>query len=183
MGMTKNLGAAAVTSGTPTPVLFAAASSPFTTYSITSMALANGTLTFTITGTLPVQVGTNKQIVLWGLSVYTDLNGKKVQAVIGPNGNTFAVPYNGSHSGTDTGECGLAPFQHYRAIRLECGQTNGADFVYVGNNNVSSSQYVAALSLSGQLNIEIACDNIPAECICIDGTTTTTDTVQVSLIY
>lgn len=198
MGMVKTIGAAAVTAGTPTPVLFAAANSPFTTYSITSASLVNGQLTFTCSTALPSNGfnGPNQaiagyplpaggqQVVLWSLGVYTDLNGKKVTVVSSnPAAGTFTIYYNGAHSGTDTGKVAAAPFQHYRAIRLECSQGNGTDFVYVGDNKVSSTQYMAALSLSGQLNIEIACDNIPAECVCIDGTTTTTDKVQVGLLY
>ena len=47
---------------------------------------------------------------------------------------------------------------------------------------MSSSQYMAALSLAGQLSVEIASENIPVERVMIDGTADT-DTVQVSIIY
>ena len=83
---------------------------------------------------------------------------------------------------SDAGNTAPSPFQHYRAVRLECSQSLSTDFVYVGDLNVSSTQYVAALSLTGQLSIEIASENIPPEAIFID-CTMTGDSVQVSVIY
>ena len=202
MGVPKTLGAATVVVGKPTPAIFAAAGTPFTVYTISSVAYANGILTVTLSVPLPagnfmpnnqviaggVAPGPNEagaqQVILWGLSTYLDLNGQMVTVRSNPSPTSFSIYYSNpnAYSGSDTGKCAPAPFQHYRAIRIEAGQGNGADFVYVGDNHVSSTQYVAALSLAGQLAIEISSDNIPAERICINGTSNS-DTCQVSYIY
>ena len=84
----------------------------------------------------------------------------------------------------DTGHTAACPFQHYRVVRIECDQANGTDIVYVGDLNVSTTRYVAALSLAGQLAIEIASENIPADRIWMVATNSSaTDVVHVSLIY
>jgi hypothetical protein len=126
-----------------------------------------------------------QQVVLWGFTTATYFNGKKVSVIdCNPVNGSFRFYFNHGNVGStaDTGNTAASPFQHYRAVRLECSQSNGTDFVYVGDLNVSATRYVAALSLSGQLSIEIASENIPADGIFIDGTTTG-DSVQVSLIY
>jgi len=126
-----------------------------------------------------------QQVTLWGFATGTYFNGKKVTVIDNnPANNSFRFYFAHANVGSvsDTGLTATSPFQHYRAVRLECSQSNGADFVYVGDLNVSSSRYVAALSLTGQLSIEIASENIPPEGIFIDGTSGS-DSVQVSLIY
>ena len=143
---------------------------------------------FDIQGKWPAANG--QQITMWGFTGNgTALNGKVVSVV---NCNPSANAGAGSFSfyfgttflaaTTETGLVAPSPWQHYRAIRLECSQSIGTDFIYVGDLNVSSTRYVAALSLAGQLSVEIAGENIPVDRVFIDGTTSS-DSVQVSLIY
>lgn len=126
-----------------------------------------------------------QQVTLWGFTTATYFNGKVVSVIdCNPANGSFRFYFAHADVGStaDAGHTAASPFQHYRAVRIECSQTNGTDFVYVGDLNVSSTRYVAALSLAGQASIEIASENIPADRIFIDGTSST-DSVQVSLIY
>jgi hypothetical protein len=228
MGLPKTLGAATVVTGTPTPVVLAAADSPFLVIPAISFSILNGIATILLnvadapsavfpetgyngpngyptvnqtTGSaFDIHGGINaahagagagggpaggQQVTLWGFTTATYFNGKKVTVLdCNPATGIFRFYFNHADVGTtaDAGKTAPSPFQHYRAVRLECGQGNGADFVYVGDLNVSAVRYVAALSLTGQLSIEIASENIPPEGIFIDGTSGS-DTVQVSLIY
>jgi hypothetical protein len=224
MGAPKTIGACAVTSGTPTPVLFAAANSPFPSFSISIVTWNKqlGICTVTISGTFPTtgfngpngyqptppptsqnpappvynlgQSANGQQVVIWGCtggtSQNTLLNGKKITILnSNPVAKTFSF-YFSAFAATasftvaeSAGKVAPIPVQKYRVLRLEVGQGNGSDFVYVGDGNVSSARCIAALSLTGQVSFEVAGDNIPAEGIFIDGTNTTTDVVEVSLIY
>lgn len=126
-----------------------------------------------------------QQVVLWGFTTATYFNGKKISVIdCNPVNGSFRFYFNHANvaSTADTGNTAASPFQHFRAVRLECSQSNTTDFVYVGDLNVSATQYMAALSLAGQLSVVIASENIPADGIFIDGTHTG-DSVQVSLIY
>jgi hypothetical protein len=152
---------------------------------------ASATQSQNIVSNLPVNIQGNfpapngQQVVLWGFSTATYFNGKKV-SVIGNDPSTKSFSFYFNHADvsvtSDTGNTAPIPAERYRAIRLEAGQGNGTDLVYVGDLNVSYTQYMAALSLTGQLSIEIASENIPPEGLFIDGTSGS-DTVQVSVIY
>lgn len=137
-------------------------------------------------GVAPGISGMGQQVTLWGFTTATYFNGKRITVIDNnPALNSFRFYFthaNVASTADSSGRTAPSPAQHYRAIRLECGQGNGTDFVYVGDLNVSSTQYMAALSLAGQLSIEIAGENIPPEGLFIDGTANT-DVVQVSLIY
>jgi hypothetical protein len=129
--------------------------------------------------------GSGQQVTLWGFTTATYFNGISITVLdCNPSTNSFRFTFNHANvaSTVDAGKTSPAPFGHYRAIRLECGLGNGTDYVYVGDEYVSSTRYMSALSLAGQLSIEVAGDNIPVERIMIDGTSGT-DVVQVSLIY
>jgi hypothetical protein len=151
---------------------------------------ANGTTDskFDIQGKWPAANG--QQVTLWAFSTATYFNGKTISVLdCNPvaNGGAGSFRFYFAHanvgSTSDTGNTAPSPFQHYRALRLECSQTMGAgDFIYVGDLNVSSTRYVAALSLAGQLSVEIAGENIPVDRVFLDGTTSA-DSCQVSLIY
>jgi hypothetical protein len=150
---------------------------------------ANGTTDskFDIQGKWPAANG--QQVTLWAFSTATYFNGKVVTVLDnnpGINGGAGSFRFYFNHanvaSTADAGNTAPSPFQRYRAVRLECGQGNGTDIVYVGDLNVSSTRYVAALTLTGQLSVEIAGDNIPVDRVMIDGTSSA-DKVQVSLIY
>lgn len=145
---------------------------------------------FNIQGKWPAANG--QQITMWGFTgSATVVNGKTVSVVQNnpqANGGAGSVSFyfGTTYLAATSQSAGLvapSPFQHYRAIRLECSQSMGSsDFIYVGDLNVSSTRYVAALSLAGQLSVEVAGENIPADRVFLDGTSSA-DSVQVSLIY
>ena len=129
-----------------------------------------------------------QQVTLWGFtgaggSVF---NGKVISVIKNdPVAHSFSFFFSGgdiSVTAETTGQAAASPFQHYRAVRIECAQTLGTDKIYVGDAAVTSTQYVACLSLAGQLSVEIASENIPADRIFITGTGSS-DSVLVSLIY
>jgi hypothetical protein len=210
MGVPRTIGAVTVTSGTPTPV-FTGTIIAAETFSITNgiATIVLGNANFPKNGYNPANgypapnattgskfdiagpgAGSGspaggQQVTLWGFATATYFNGKVVSVInCDPVAGSFSFYFNHANvnSTSDAGNTAACPFQHYRAVRIECGQGNGTDIVYVGDLNVSSSRYVAALSLTGQLSVEIASENIPADRIFIDGTSSS-DTVQVSLIY
>lgn len=129
-----------------------------------------------------------QKVTLWGFTNATWLNGKTVTVIANnPALGTFSFYFSGQdgESGSDTGNTAPSdPSNVCRAVRLECGQSLGSDIIYVGDLNVSSSQYMAALSLTGQFSIEIVGENIPAEGVFIDTNgSADTDGVQVTLLY
>lgn len=137
--------------------------------------------------TTPGSAGQGQQVTLWGFTVATYFNAKTVTVLDSdPVSGSFRFAFTHANvaSTNDAGKTAAAPVQHYRVVRIECAQNLGTDLVYVGDLNVSSTQYVAALSLTGQLSVEIAGDNIPADRIFIKGSNAAgTDSVVVSLIY
>jgi hypothetical protein len=150
---------------------------------------ASGQPQFNIQGKWPAANG--QQVTLWNFSTATYFNGLTVSVLDNnpqANGGAGSFRFYFKHTGSvaltsDAGNTAPSPFQHYRALRLECSQSMGAgDFIYVGDLNVSSTRYVAALSLAGQLSVEIAGENIPVDRVFLDGTTSA-DSCQVSLIY
>ena len=93
-----------------------------------------------------------QQVVLWGFTTATYFNGRKITVLdCNPQTNSFRFYFSGhdGDSASDSGNTAPIPVQRYRAIRLECGLANGTDYVYVGDLNVSDSQYWTALSLAG----------------------------------
>jgi hypothetical protein len=128
-----------------------------------------------------------QQVTLWGFATATYFNGKVVSVIdCDPNAGSFRFYFAHADvaSTVDTGNTAASPFQHYRMVRLECGQGLGSDLIYVGDLNVSSTRYFACLSLTGQFATEIASENIPADRIFIlTNGSGSGDTVQVSLIY
>ena len=139
-----------------------------------------------IQGKFPAPGG--QQVTLWGFTTATYFNGKRI-SVLDNNPSTNSFRFYFTHADVaatgDAGNAAPSPAQHYRAIRLECSQSLGTDLIYVGDLNVSSTQYMACLSLAGQLSIEVASENIPPEGIFIatNGSSTANDAVQVTLIY
>jgi hypothetical protein len=140
---------------------------------------------FNIQGKFPAANG--QKVTLWGFTTATYFNAVVV-TVIDNNPATGAFRFYIKHidvaSTADAGNTAPSPAQHYRAIRLECSQSLGTDLIYVGDANVSSTQYMACLSLAGQLSVEIVSENIPPEGLCIDTSGVAgTDQVMVTLIY
>ena len=140
---------------------------------------------FNIQGNFPAPNG--QQVTLWGFTTANYFNGKRISVIDNnPSINSFRFYFTHADvSATgDAGNTAPSPFQHYRALRLECSQSLGTDLIYVGDLNVSSTQYMACLSLAGQLSIEIASENIPSEGVFIatNGASTANDQVQVTVI-
>jgi len=200
MGIPRTVGAVVVVAGTPTPVYTG------TVISAVSFYIRNGIATINLgNGNLPSNgynpgpsfgatagsggIPGGQQVTLWGFATGTYFNGKVVSVIENDtNPGSFSFYFNHADVGSkasptaDTGKTAASPFQHFRAVRLECSQTLGTDLIYVGDLNVSSTKYFACLSLAGQLAVEIASENIPADRIFIDGTANG-DSAQVSLIY
>ena len=131
-----------------------------------------------------------QQVTLWGFTTTVGLllNGLTVTSIgCNPDANSFSFYFNHADDLTaglaDTGNTAAAPTEHYRAVRLECDASNSTNIVYVGDSKVSASQYMAALTLAGQLAIEIASENIPVDRIFIFGSSATNCKVQCNLIY
>lgn len=125
-----------------------------------------------------------QQVTLWHFTTATYFNGKTITVLdCDPSTNSFRFYFNHADVGvtSDAGNTAAAPVQAYRVVRLVWYST-GTDFIYVGDGNVSSTQYIEVLSASGQHAVEIASDNIRADRIFIDGTENG-DSVQVSVIY
>ena len=126
-----------------------------------------------------------QQVCLWGFATATYFNGCTI-TVLDCNPATNSFRFYFAHANVantaDTGNTAPTPKQSYRAIRIECSQTIGTDFIYVGDLNVSSTRYITALSLTGQVAIEISSDNLRADRVML-ASTSTSDTAQVSLIY
>lgn len=182
MGVLRTLGAVVITSGTPTPIytgpVVAAVS-----YSITNgiVAVVLGASNFPSVGYLPGQ-----QVTLWGwTSTAVIFNGKVVTVLNSdPVTGTFRFAFNHANIGSTTsgiGQTAPAPIDKFRAVRIECGQSMSTHIAYVGDLNVSSSQYAAALTLAGQIAFVLSGDNIDASRIMVDGTNTG-DTLQISVV-
>ena len=200
MGVPRTVVAITVGSNPPTPVYTG------TPVASASAYITNGTATIILGAALPATgfSGPNQfiqgvfpapngqQVTLYGFgSTFGPLfNGKQVTVISNnPALQSFSFYYNHANIGSagtptaDTaGFAAPAPTEHYRAVRIECSQALSTDTIYVGDGFVSSTRYVAALSLAGQLSVEIASDNIPAERVWITGTGST-DGVQISLIH
>ena len=194
MGQIRTLGSVLAVKGQPTPVYTG------TPIAVVSAKITKGIATIVLgAGNLPangfngprVDLGTTgggQQVTLWGFGVFTYFNGKKV-TVISNDPKTGSFSFYTTHGDVAStadaaGLVAASPFQHYRAVRLECGQGLGTDLIYVGDLNVSSTRYMACLSLAGQLAIEIASENIPADGVFVDTSGSGAgDTVQCSLIY
>ena len=207
MGAIRTLGLATASPGTPTPAVLAAAyytsanlAVPGVVKTAATFSITNNIATVTFSTALPTNgfngpnqsiqgnfpAPNGQKVVLWGFTTATYFNGKVVNVIANPNPKSFSFYITNANvaSTADTGNAAPAPAEHYRAIRLECSQALSTDLIYVGDSNVSSTQYMACLSLAGQLSIEIASDNIPPEGIWIDTNGAgTIDKVMVTLIY
>jgi hypothetical protein len=138
-----------------------------------------------IQGNFPAPNG--QKVVLWGFTIATYFNGKVVNVIDNnPVDGSFRFYFKNAdvNSTSDAGNTAPCPAQHYRAIRLECSQALSTSLIYVGDLNVSATQYMACLSLAGQLSIEIASENIPPEGLFIDTNTSAgTEKCLVTVIY
>jgi hypothetical protein len=196
MAGTRVVSRVSLTAGTRTPIytgpVIAAA----------SFSILNGVATIVLASALPA-TGYNppsydsshsggppaggQQVVLWGFTTANGLqfNGRTVSVIANnPALNSFSFNWNASNVGStsDAGNTAPIPVEQYRSVRLECDQSDSTNKVYVGDLNVSSSQYAECLSLAGQIAVTIASGTIPADRIFCD-TSATGTYVQVSLMY
>jgi len=203
MGLIRCLGAVTAVKGTPTPAVLAAAKYPSAgVLAVASFSITKNIATVVLTPALPTNgyngpdntiqgnfpAPNGQQVTLWGFGTGTYFNGKKISVISNnPSAKSFSFYFTHadvSSTADTTGLVATSPFEHYRVIRLECGQGLSTDLIYVGDLNVSSTCYMAALSLAGQLAIEIASENIPPEGLFIDTSGTSGgDTCQVTVIY
>ena len=209
MGMIRTFGAVTAISTAIRPVVMAAAGFAGTghKFAVTAYAFAAGIGTLTVTS-MPTdgagfQPGPNalqgsptrqggQQVVLWGFGTATWLNGKTVTVIANnPALNQFSFYFSGQdgNSGTLTtayaAPRSLNPgLNGVRAVRIECGQGLSTDLLYVGDLNLSSTQYMACLSLAGQLVVEIVGENIPSdEIFILSSASNAGDTAQIVCIY
>lgn len=133
-----------------------------------------------------VAPGKGQQVILWGFTTATYFNGKKI-TVIDNNPATGAFRFYFTNadvaSTADTGNTAPSPVERFRSVRIECDAANSTNIVYVGDLNVTATQYAAALTLASQLAWSISGDNIDASQIEIFGSSATNCQVHISLIY
>jgi hypothetical protein len=185
MAIIRTLPAVQATAGTPTPVYTG------TVTAAVSFSISGGLATIVLSaGSPPVappfynQWG---QATLWGFTTATYFNGETV-TIVSSNPAALSFSFHTTHadvaSTNDAGSTAPAPTNTYRGVRIEADQGNSTHKIYVGDQSVTSSQYVACLTLTGQLFVEFhpfASQNIAANRIFID-TDSTGAKVQVTLI-
>jgi hypothetical protein len=114
----------------------------------TSFVISKGLATIVMANTF-----TAGQIVsLYGFTTATYFNGLTLQ-VQNPTPTQFSFPTTHADVGStgDAGKVVPSPGERYRAIRIEVDQSAAAGKLFVGDLNVSSTQYAACLSLTGQI--------------------------------
>ena len=126
-----------------------------------------------------------QQVTLWGFTTGTYFNGCTVTVLDNnPSTNSFRFYFDNADvaSTNDAGNTAAAPVQSYRAVRIEVDPANSTDLVYVGDLNVTPTQYMTALTPAGPNSIVIASDNIRADriFICASGSA---DIAHITLIY
>lgn len=181
-----------MTAGTPTPVYTGAVTAA------ASFSITNNVATIVLGSALPAK-GYNPgaygsasgfpaggdQVTLWGFTTATYFNGKTVTVIANnPSANSFSFAFTHANVGStaDTGNTAVAPSEQYRAVRLEVDQSAGTAKIFVGDLNVSATQYAECLTLTGQIAAVVASGTVPAERIFCD-TSATSTVVRVSLMY
>ena len=206
MGLVLTQGAVTAQSSYIVPVVMAAAGYKGTNYSVTAYSLVKGIMTLTISGTWPTgngfEPGNNaiqgsptrqggQKVVLWGFANANYLNGVTVTVIANnPTLKQFSFYFNHAD---DSNTESTAKRRHrllnpglngVRAVRIECGQGLSTDLLYVGDFKLTTTQYMACLSLAGQLVVEVVGENIPADQIFIlSSASNSGDTAQITLIY
>ena len=191
MSQQRTIAAVTLTAGTPTPVYTG------TVTAAASFSITNNVATIILGSALPA-VGYNPgsyqgsgfpvggdQVTLWAFTTATYFNGKTVTVIANnPVAKSFSFAFTHANVGStaDTGNTAVAPTEQYRSVRLEVDQSAGAGKIFVGDLNVSSSQYAECLSLTAQIAAVIASGTVPPERIMCDTSVSTTK-VQVSLMY
>ena len=165
MSMLRTLGAnpgAVGTAGSKVPCWSGPAANLLTA---TSFSILSGIATIVVANTF--QAG--QQVTLFGFTTATYFNGLTVQ-VLGASAAafTFTTTHANVTSTSDAGSVFPNPVERFRAVRIEIDQSAGAGKLYVGDLNVSSTQYSACLSLTGQIAFVDSGEAIDASRIFID---------------
>jgi hypothetical protein len=196
MAGTRTIAPVTLTAGTPTPVYTGAVTAAV------SFSIKNNVATIVLNAAAFPAVGYNPggypmsgahqgrraagdQVTLWGFTTATYFNGKTVSVVWNDPANlSFSFNFTNAdvNSTNDAGKTAIAPAQQYRSVRLEVDSAAAAGIVYVGDLNVASTRYAAALSLSTQIAYVAQSGAIPADRLMLDTSATGTK-VQVSLMY
>lgn len=127
-----------------------------------------------------------QKVILWGFTTATYFNGCTVTILDNnPSANSFRFYFTHGNVGStnDAGNTAPSPVERFRAVRIEADAANSTNIVYVGDLNVTATQYAAALTLAAQLAFEISGDNIDASQIQIFGSSASNCSVHVSLVY
>jgi hypothetical protein len=147
------------TAGTRQPVFTGS------TATITNVALQNNLLTVTCSNSfVPGQ-----QVGFWGVATATFLNNVRVvvQSVTSTQFTAVFVRAN-YNSASDSGTAFTSPIERFRIVRIEVDQSAGAGKIFVGDLNVSSTQYVACLTLTGQIAFEFTGEDIDPSTMFVD---------------
>ena len=186
MATPQTIAAVAATAGTPTPIF----TGPVT--AAVSFSIANGLATIVLDADALPEIGYNlhQQVTLWGFTTATYFNGTTITITANnPPKVSFSFPttHDDVASTDDAGNTAPKPFQSFHGVRIGADLGNTTKIIYVGDGNVSDSQYTAALTLAGQTDIwfggpENTGQNIDAHRIFID-TDETGSKAQVTLLY
>jgi len=183
MGTPRTLGAVTIIDA-PTPALFAAAGYTGTVIAAASFTIKNGIATIFLGSTLPTD-GYNGPN---GYPTQNGTTGAKFDIYGGVSGqNNAGSPNNGGNAAGGQQVClwGFTfgtYFNGKTVTVLDCDPSTNSFRFYFNHANVSASRYITALSLAGQVAVEISSDNLRADRVML-ASTSILDTVQVSLIY
>jgi hypothetical protein len=164
------------TAGTKQPVLTGAQAT------VSQIGVSGGVLTVVTSAAHGYAVG--QQIGFFGVGTNTFLNGALVTITRIVSATSFEALHSHANVGIggDTGTAFAQPAERFRMVRLEIDQSAAGAKIFVGDPNVSSTQYTACLSLSGQLMFEFSGEAIDASRIYVDtsasGTKAQLTTVQ-----
>ena len=155
----------------------------------TSYYILNGIAVFQVANTFtPNGVdNTVQQVNFFGFTTGTYFNGV-VANVIAATPSSFSIAFNHANVGSaaapqaDAGSIFPTPRDQFQAVRVEIDKGAGSATIFVGDLNVSSSQYAAHLSLTGQIAYVQSGNKVDAHRIYIDADTNSTK-VQVSVTY
>ena|ERR1700751_2001855 len=150
---------------------------------VSTVAVTNGIATVTFTTAHGITAAGAK-VTFWNIGTNTWLS--KVTASVSNVNSTTQIEFPTTHanvaSGADTGSAIVSPPNRYRVVRIEIDQSAGTNKLYVGDFNVSSTQYAATLTLAGQIAFELAGEGIDPTLIFVDASASSTK-YQMSLVY
>lgn len=180
------------TAGVRVPVYSGPASALLTAtsfYILNGVAYINVANTFTPSYTAAGVLvdSTPSQINMFGFTTATYFNGVVAQ-LLGANPSQLWFAFNHANVGSaaaptsDAGSIFPTPRDQFQAVRIEVDKTAASGKIFVGDLNVSSTQYAAALSLTTQIAYVQSGNKVDAHRIFVDTDTNGTK-VQVSVTY